>query len=158
VSRWREQVAPVLEALGAADAHDLHERGLFLGYGNSARERLGVDLDDRAVHEALLLLRDENHVAFEEEPESTNSVYIQNLEVTGKGQEALGGWPRFNMLLTPSTLGALLDVMAEQAESEDERTLLRRAADYARSLPGPMLLQAGVTVSVQLVRVALGWS
>jgi hypothetical protein len=155
MSRWRNQVAPVLQALDRADEHDLHERGLLLGY-SGAKETLNLDLDDPAVHEAMLLLSDLNYVAFNEKPEGSTGTHLQDVEVRGEGKQALGEWPRFELLLTPSTLGALLEMMAEQAESEEERSLFKEAADYVRSLPVPLIQSAGVAVSIQLARAAFG--
>jgi hypothetical protein len=76
--------------------------------------------------------------------------------VTGEGQQARGEWPRFEMLMTPSTLAVLLEKMAERAASEEQRTILKRAADYVRTLPGPAVRAAGVAVAIHLFRGAVG--
>jgi hypothetical protein len=59
-------------------------------------------------------------------------------------------------VLTPSTLGVLLDKMAEQADSDEQRTILKRAADYVRTLPGPAVRAAGIRVDSHLAHSALG--
>lgn len=155
MSRWSEQIAPVLEALASTDNATVRE-ALFLGPGDNAKQALGLDLDDRAIHEALLLLGDADYVEFTEGHEGGGTAFVQDIRVTGRGEQVRGEWPRFELLLTPSTLGVLLEKMAEQADSAEQRSILNRAADYVRTLPGPAVRAAGIAVGSHLVRGALG--
>lgn len=156
MSRWSEQIAPVLEALAATDNATVRDAGLYLGPGNNGQQALGVDVDDRGIHEAMLLMADANYVQFTEQLEGGGSAFLQDPRVTGEGQQALGEWPRFELLMTPSTLAVLLEKMAEQADSEEKRTILKRAAAYVRTLPATAVRSAGVAIGIHLLRGAGG--
>lgn len=147
----------MLEALERADSHSLRARGIALRYGDTAKETLGIDLDDKAIHEAMLLLSDVNYVSFKELPEGTSGSILTDVEVLGRGKQALGEWPRFEILITPSTLARLLDKLAEQPNlDEEQRGILRRAAEYLRTLPLTLTQAASVQAGIQLARIPFG--
>jgi hypothetical protein len=45
--------------------------------------------------------------------------------VTGAGKQALGLWPRFDALGSPAELAAVLEALAEEAPTEEERSNLK---------------------------------
>jgi hypothetical protein len=60
VARWSH---------GGPDNATIRDAGLFLDAGDHGRQALGLDLDDRAIHEAMILLADASYVQFREQPE-----------------------------------------------------------------------------------------
>ena len=58
--------------------------------------------------------------------------HFQDIQVTGAGKQVLGLWPGFTALGSPAELAALLDALAEDAATEEERTNLQRAAAAVR--------------------------
>jgi hypothetical protein len=76
--------------------------------------------------------------------------------VTGAGKQALGLWPRFDALGSPAELASVLEALAEDAATEEERSNLRRVAAAVRSA-APGLVKAALTGAVSAgVRATLG--
>ena len=79
-----------------------------------------------------------------------------HFQVTGAGMQALGLWPMFDELGSPAQLAALLDAIADDVATEEERTNLQRAASAVRR-SGPDVVRAALTGGVSaIVRAHLG--
>jgi hypothetical protein len=158
VSLWTEQAEPVLQAIASAKSGRLADGYVGLGRGR-ASAALGLDLDEAEIHRAILLLKDAGYIEcelkYEWGPEP--SARVSGLQVTGRGQQAIGEWPRFELLTTPSTLALMLEQLAEQVPADDQRPL-RKAAAYVRSLSVETVRTAIVTAGITLARDAAGLS
>jgi hypothetical protein len=160
VTIWSEEVEPVLRAIATAKGGRLADGLLGLGRGSGrAREALGLELDEADIYRAILLLMDEGYIEGELKDEfgPEPSAHVSGLRVTGRGQQALGEWPRFELLTTPSTLALMLEQLAEQV-SPDDQGPLRKAAAYLRSLSVETVRTAVVMAGVTLARDAAGLS
>jgi hypothetical protein len=158
MSVWDDLAEPVLRSIKDAKGGRLRDGILALGRGRGS-EALGLPFAEAEIHRAILLLMDEEYIdadlKYEWGPEP--SARLTKLHVTPAGHQALGEWPRFELLVTPSTLAAMLEKLAEQAAPEDQGPL-RKAAAYVRGLSADTLRTAFVAAGVILVRQKLGLS
>lgn len=76
--------------------------------------------------------------------------------VTGAGKQAVGLWPRFDALGSPGELAAILEALAEDAATEEERFNLRRAAAAVRR-SAPALIKAGLVGALSAVAKSQGF-
>lgn len=155
MSVWEDEAAPVLRSIASAQGGRLADGILMLGHGRGG-EALGLEMDDAVIHRAILLLLDEDYIEAHAEYETGPGAILTGLRVTGRGQQALGEWPRFELLTTPSTLALMLEHLSEQAGSEEDRSVLRRAAGYVRGLSKESVRGAIVRAGVIITRQQLG--
>jgi hypothetical protein len=81
-------------------------------------------------------------------------VHFCRFLVTGTGKQALGLWPRFDALGSPSELAAILEALADSAPTEEEASNLKRAARaMRRAAPGVIrgLAEAGLGAAARHV-------
>jgi hypothetical protein len=137
---WADRALPVLRAL--QNPTDSHVRDGFMSIGRGrAEQNLGVELSDDAVHDTILQLADFDYVEFNDLGyEGGGGAHFSGLKVTGRGMQVLGEWPRFEALVSPLTMAALLETLSEYAAPE-EATAMKRAAAYVRRM-APAALRA----------------
>jgi hypothetical protein len=114
-------------------------------------------LSDGDFYLAVLTLHDAGYVTWTRtEAEGGGNRHFQDFMVTGAGKQALGLWPRFDALGSPAELASVLEALAEDAATEEERSNLRRAADAVRR-SAPDVIKAGVVGALgALARSQLG--
>jgi hypothetical protein len=152
---WSERALPVLQALQSPADPLLRDGFLSLGR-ERAGTRLALELSDDAIHDTILQLADAAYVEFKDlQYESGGGAHISGLHVTGRGLQVLGEWPRFEALVSPLTLAALLDALAEHAP-EEEAKAMRRAANVVRRVAASTLKSLAFGAGSQLLRGALG--
>ena len=152
---WTNRALPILEAL--RDPQDPHVRDGYLSLGRGRAEKnLRVELTDDAAYDTLLQLADAGYIEYKDVSlETGGGAHISGLHVTGRGMQVLGEWPRFEALVSPLTLAALLETLAEYAPPA-EAAQMKRAADFVRRVGGPALRSLVFGVGSQLARGALG--
>lgn len=155
MSLWEERDVPVLRALATTEDDNLRHGFLHMTRGHGA-EALQLELPAEAVHESIIALRDLGYVEANESYSSGGGVTYTGLRVTGRGQQALGEWPLFEQFVSPDTLARFLEVMAEEAESDEVEGNLRRAAEYVRGLSMATLKALAVSATAHAARHALG--
>jgi hypothetical protein len=154
---WTDRAIPVLEALANPDDPLVRDGYLMLGFGR-AEKRLQLGLSDDAIHDTILQLADAGYVEFKDvQYEAPAGAHFSGLFVTGRGMQVLGEWPRFEVLVSPLTLAALLEALAEYAAPEEAEDL-RRAAAYVKRITGHALKSLAIGAGSQLLRGALGLS
>ncbi len=117
---------------------------------------LGLELDDGAIHDTIVQLNDAGYVEFNDiSYESGGGAHISGLQITGRGMQVLGQWPRFESLVSPLTFAAALDALAEYSTEEDAMAL-KRAADFVRQLGVPALKSLVIGAASALARAKLG--
>jgi hypothetical protein len=147
---WERRDYPVLHALANSDDENL--RHGFL----SAAEQLGLEMTPGDLHDALLALADADYIDVQVGYESGPSALFTHLQVTGRGQQALGQWPLFDEIASPETLAMLLEHLAAEAATSEEESNLRRAADYVRGVSAATLRALVIGVVAQLAKSGLG--
>lgn len=152
---WTDRALPVLRALETPN--DAHVRDGFLSLGRGRAEKnLGIELSDDAAHDTILQLRDAGYVEFKKlSYESGGGAHISGLHVTGRGLQVLGEWPRFEAIVSPLTLAALLETLAEYAPA-DEANEMKRAASFVRGIAGTTLRSLAIGAGSQLLKGTLG--
>lgn len=153
---WTDRALPVLRALkDPSDPQFVESRILTLGRGR-AEKTLGVDLSDGAVYETILQLGDAGYVDYSDitffHP---NGAHVFGLTVSGRGMQILGEWPRFELLISPRTLAALLEALADYVP-EEEAAPMRRSASFIRKMAGTTLKGIVVGVGSHYAKQALG--
>jgi hypothetical protein len=154
VTLWATRDVPVLRHLAEHPPRD----GVLFTETRSDQPREGLPgVTEAAFDEAVTTLADADYVAWEHrETEGGGGRIYTNFQVTGAGKQALGLWPRFDALGSPGELAAVLEALALDAATEEERTNLKRAADAVRHA-GPELLRSLATgVLGSLARSQLG--
>jgi hypothetical protein len=155
IDYWTDRALPVLQALSSPTDDVVRSGFLSLGRGR-AKRNLGIEIDDDAAHATILQLNDAGYIAFNDITyETGGGAHIAGLRVTGRGLQVLGQWPRFEVLVSPGTLAALLEALAEYMPPE-EAGELKRAATFVRKLSGKALTSLAVGVGGQLLRHSLG--
>jgi hypothetical protein len=157
MSVWTDRDLLVLEALTQAPDTDVREGYLSIGHGRG-REALGIELDDAAIHDALLTLRDAGYVGFELQLETGPGAHLTHLAITGGGLQALGQWPLFDAATSPETIALMLEHLAPEAPSEDESMNLRRAAQYVRGMAPTTFRSLAAGAMSAMIRAHLGLS
>jgi hypothetical protein len=157
VSVWTDRDLLVLQALTEAPDTDVREGYLSIGHGRG-REALGIDLDDAAIHDALLTLRDAGYVSFELQLETGPGAHFTYLAITGAGMQALGQWPLFDAATSPLTIALMLEHLAPEAPTEEESTNLRRAAEYVRGVAPATFRSLAAGAMSAIIRAHLGLS
>jgi hypothetical protein len=152
---WADRALPVLQALQSPTDPSVRDGFLSLGRGR-AEKNLAVALSDDSVHDTILQLADAGYVAFKDITyEGGGGAHISGLHVTGRGLQVLGQWPRFEVLVSPPTLAALLETLADYAP-QDEAEDMRRAASFVRRVGASTLKSLAFGAGSQLLRGALG--
>jgi hypothetical protein len=86
---------------------------------------LGLPLSANAIHDTILQLADVGYVEHGEISHyGGGGMCFTGLRVTGRGLQVLGEWPRF---VSPASLAALVDRLADYATSEDAAKMSRAA-------------------------------
>jgi hypothetical protein len=154
MSVWERRDLPVLQALATSGDENL--RHGFLSIESDGRNALGLDLSAGELHDAILDLGDAGYIDGDVQYSSGPSAQFTHLQVTGRGQQALGQWPLFDEITSPETLALLLERLAEEAPSDEEASNLRRAAEYARTVGAGSLRAVVIAVLSQLAKTGLG--
>jgi hypothetical protein len=149
VTTWDRRDLAVLRAVAKKGAVE----GGFLHLSRNGRT-LGLDLDDNETHLALLALRDAGYIDAEVTYTGGGATFTRSL-VTGRGLRALGDWPLVSPL-SPATLAALLERVADQAPTDDEATAARSAARYVAGLAADTVRAALVAAGSRLLRQRIG--
>jgi hypothetical protein len=104
-----------------------------LAHGDTPFEGIPL-LTQSQVYLAVETLRDAGYVASNRGEWSSGGGYtITQVQVTGKGKQALGLWPSFDALGSPDELAAILESLADNAATEEEASNLKTAARTVRS-------------------------
>lgn len=78
------------------------------------------------VYLAIETLRDAGFLASDDGKWSSGGGFtITHIQVTGKGKQSLGLWPKFDALGSPGELASLLDALADDAPTEEEASNLK---------------------------------
>ena len=110
-TRWEQRALPVLRALANPTGHYIREGILFVGHGRDSE--LGVDLPAGFLHDTILQLADLGYVQLNEvNYEGGGGATFLGLRITGRGLQVLGQWPRFEALISPGTLAAVLEQLS----------------------------------------------
>jgi hypothetical protein len=112
---------------------------------------------EREFHRSMLVIGDAGYVAYEDgQYDGGGGCVFTHFQVTGAGMQALGLWPMFDELGSPAQLAALLDAIARDAATEEERTNLQRAASAVRR-SAPDVVRAALSGGISaIVRAHLG--
>lgn len=112
-----------------------------LGHGDAPFERI-PKLTQAEVCLAIETLRDAGFLASSHGEWSSQGGYtLTHIQVTGRGKQVLGLWPRFDALGSPGELAAILEGLADNAPNEEEASNLKKAARTARTA-APAVLRA----------------
>lgn len=152
---WEQCALPVLAAVAHPADHDVAAGFLSLSGGRGIRT-LGVDLREDQILQALLALGDAGYVDWSTLTYETGpGAIFAGLRVTGRGQQAVGQWPFFDLMTSQQTLAMTFEALADLV-SADERPALLRARDKVLSLSGDSIKAALVAGAGQLARSQLG--
>lgn len=153
---WETTALPLLRALASTDNQMVRDGYFELGHGSGAAA-LGVDLDERALHDALLALRDVDYIEIDKiEYAGGSTASIIGARVTGRGMRALGEWPSLEALMTPATLAAIMQELGEFAPDEEARSNLETAASAAASVGRNTAREVIVAFSAEALKAKLG--
>lgn len=154
MSLWRERDEPVLRHLAANPP----EHGmLWTSRTSEARHGELPDLTEAEVFRSVVTLGDAGYLAWRKGGGEGGGIwYFTDVQVTGAGKQVLGLWPHFEALGSPIALAALLERMAEEAPTEEERSNLRRTAGAVKRAAPELLRSAFVGVSSGLARSFVG--
>ena len=152
---WHERALPMLQALrtrdsgyGAASAIKLVK-----GQGND----LGLALSAGAIQDTILQLKEAEYVECDEIHGigGGHGMIFVGLRVTGRGLQVLGEWPRFEAMISPTTLATLVDTLAQYATTDDAEQM-HRAANVIRRIAATGLRSVVFGVGGELLRHVLG--
>lgn len=151
---WTTRDEPVLRHLAEHPPYD----GVLYPETRSDQPRAGLpEVTEAAFDEAVTILHDAEYVAWgRRETEGGGGRIYTGFQVTGAGKQQLGLWPRFDALGSPGELAALLDAVAREAPTEEERTNLERAADAVRRAGPPLIRSLAAGALGALARAHLG--
>jgi hypothetical protein len=142
---WERRDLPVLQLLARPGTIDI-DGGFTL---SDARLReLGADLTFDEALPAIQALADLDYVDGQGSLEDERTIVYTLLFVTGRGMRALGEWPSFTDL-TPKTLGALLDRLADETADQAQAAETRAAGRDIRVLGGGPVEAAVSAASAQ---------
>ena len=153
---WTDRAMPVLRALHApTDPQFVQTRTLSVGRGRGTKT-LDVGLSDDALYDTILQLRDAGYVEYDDITfHHPAGAHVFGLRVSGRGLQVLGEWPRFEQLISPLTMAALLEQLADFVP-EEEAEPMRRSASLVKRMAGTVLRSTAVGAGSQLARHALG--
>jgi hypothetical protein len=141
---WAERDEPVLRWLleNPPNGGVLRIWGISgLAHGDAPFEGI-PNLTQAQVYLAIETLRDAGYLASAAGEWSSGGGYtMTHIQVTGRGKQALGLWPRFDSLGEPDDFAAILEGLSAHAPTEEEASNLKTAARAARSA-APALLRA----------------
>ena len=154
MSLWTTRDEPVLRHLAE---HPPQDNAVWT---HSRRDEPRPELPavtEREFHRSMLVLGDAGYVAYEDgRYDGGGGCVFTHFQVTGAGMQALGLWPMFDELGSPAQLAALLDAIAHDAATEEERTNLQRAASAVRR-SAPDVVRAALSGGISaIVRAHLG--
>lgn len=155
MSLWERCALPVLGAV--ANPADDNVAAGFLSLGRDRGMRaLGLDLGDEHILQALLALDDAGYVTWSTLAYETGpGAIFAGLRVTGRGQQALGQWPFFDLMTSQHTLARTYEALADLV-STDERSALLGARDKVLSLSEQGVKAALIAAAGRLARSQLG--
>lgn len=154
LSHWERVAMPLLERLVERE-DELREKGFLEVGGDRGREALGLDIDEGELFDGLFQLQDLGYITFEVNREGGSGALFLKLQVTGRGLQVLGDWPRFEAWVSPETLASFAERLIEFAPA-NERTRLERAAAYLRQRAPGVIKGAAIAAGSQLARNAVG--
>jgi len=154
VSLWETRDKPVLEHL---IAHPPEHGVLFIETASNEARNGFPALADEEFYLAVLTLHDAGYVSWRNTGVASGGHWhCSHFMVTGAGKQAIGLWPRFDALGSPGELAAILEALAEDAATEEERSNLRRAAAAVRR-SAPALIKAGLVGALSAAMKAQGF-
>jgi hypothetical protein len=156
MSVWEERDLPVLRALATSEDETLRTDGWLSVTEGERSEVLGLELDGAEIHDSILTLIEAGYVDSSVGYSGGGGASFSRLQVTGRGQQALGEWPLFTEIASPLTLASFLERLAEEAPTDEEADNLHRAARYAGSVSAATLRSIAFGVTAHLARLALG--
>jgi hypothetical protein len=109
MSVWTDRDQPVLQHLISSPPE--HNILWTRKWSDDPRPDL-PQVTEREFHKSVLTLHDAGYVAWDrDEGERGGGWNFQGFLVTGAGKQALGLWPRFDVLASPEGLSAVLDTL-----------------------------------------------
>jgi hypothetical protein len=155
VTLWASRDEPVLRYLAEHPPPD----GAVWVNRMSEQPRAGLrGLTDAEFFRAIEMLGDAGYIVWRYSEGSGGGEWVfTDVQVTGTGKQVLGLWPRFDALGSPGELAALLEALAYDAPTEEERTNLQRAATAVRRSAPDVLrsLMAGALGAVARSQLGL---
>ncbi len=154
MSLWRERDEPVLRHLAGSPP----EHGMLWTHRTSEAPHADVPhLTEAEFFRSVLTLGDAGYLGWSKaKGESGGSWYFPHFQVTGAGKQQLGLWPHFEALGSPTALAALLERMADEAATEEERSNLRRAGEAVKRTAPELVRSAFVGVASGIARSFVG--
>lgn len=152
MSLWTDRDEPVLRRL---DENPPRANILSTNQHSDQPDNRVPQLTQAKFHGAVLTLHDAGYVSSDGgNAEGGGGVHFCRFLVTGTGKQALGLWPRFDALGSPSELAAILEALADSAPTEEKASNLNRAARAVRrAAPGVIrgLAEAGLGAAARHV-------
>ncbi|HEV8452349.1 MAG TPA: hypothetical protein VGQ45_13025 [Gaiellales bacterium] len=152
---WERRDLPLLRAAVDPANGQIQRHYFQVGQGTAAAA-FNLHLSEDDVYAGLLALRDAGYVQFDERRSSGAHATVAQFSVTGAGMQMLGEWPRFERIVSPITLAAFLERLAEEAPTAEEESAARSAAAYVRGVAPGILQSLATGVASALLRGALG--
>jgi hypothetical protein len=156
VVSWEELGLPVLQALADTDDRNIRDGVVNLGNGSGANG-LGLAISDEELHDALLALQDIGYAHIDcIEYASGGFATALGVRVTGRGMQALGQWPSLEVAMTPVTLAAVLERLAEYAPDLSTDKQIAEAVTYIKRSSGATMREAVASFSAEALKIKLG--
>lgn len=154
MSVWEARDLPVLLFLSENPSDD----GMLWTHQLSDQPRSDLpQLSELDFLRSVQTLRDADYVDWSStSAEGGGTRFFSDFQVTGAGKQVLGLWPRFDALGSPGELASVLEALAEDAATEEERSNLQRAAGAVRRTGPEVVRSALVGVLSGLARTQLG--
>lgn len=154
MSLWLERDEPVLRHLAANPPED----GMLEAQPASDAPHAELrHLTEAEFLRSVLTLGDAGYLAWRQgKGKGGGILYFTQVQVTGAGKQVLGLWPHFEALGSPAALAALLDRMADEAATEEERSNLRRAGEAVKHTAPELVRSAFVGVASGIARSFVG--
>lgn len=153
---WESRDLPLLQAADDPANEQIQRHYFQVGQGMAATA-FKVDMSEDDIYAGLVALRDAGYVQFRESRSGGAHATVTQFAVTGAGMQMLGEWPRFESIVSPITLAAFLERLAEEAPTAEEESAARSAAGYVRGLAQGVLQSLATGVASALLRGALGF-
>lgn len=154
---WDTHALPILRALSAPEDQGVRDGYFELGQDQDGGRRLGVELSDPEIHDALLALHDVGFLAIDNiEYAGGGFASVIGARVTGAGLQALGQWPSVRGAMTPVTLVAILERLKDYAADCDAKVEIDKAVGSAKRTSSETLKSAVTAFASEALRNKLG--
>lgn len=151
---WAERDEPVLRHL--TESSPVH--GVLFTESRSETPRKELQrVTEVQFHDAVQVLEDAGYVTWgHSEGDGAGGRSYTHFQVTGAGKQVLGLWPAFDALGSPGQLAEVLDALAEDAATEEERSNLQRAGAAVRRSAPEAISALATGALTTLARTQLG--